>query len=226
VVVASVFQTGLNLIRDLSRRGVRAFGVDCIASHAGFRSRYGKSFVCPDPDRQPVEWVAFMKQLARQIGGKPVIIPAADIFVTALGAHAAELASDYCFSGDSVVLQAALTTKEQQYALAAKAGFPCPRTEHIQGRADLEAFCRDAQFPCLIKPRSEREWKSLPEGNPLRGTKIATAGSVAALLERYRHVETYQPQAVATRSIVTFRPTDGTGSGWATLWSVSFARIP
>lgn len=196
MVVASVFQTGLNLIRDLTSRGVRAFGVDCIASHAGFRSRYGKSFVCPDPDRQPAEWVAFMKQLARQIGGKPVIIPAADIFVTALGEHAAELASDYCFSGDSVVLQAALATKEQQYALAAKAGFPCPRTEHIQGRADLEAFCRDAQFPCLIKPRSAREWESLPEGNPLRGKKIATAGTVAALLERYSHAETYQPQAV------------------------------
>ena len=196
-MVASVFQTGLNLMRDLSRRGARAFGVDCIASHAGFRSRYGKSFVCPDPDRQPAEWVAFMKQLARQIGGKPVIIAAADIFVTALGEHAAELASDYCFSADSVALQAALTTKEQQYALAAQAGFACPRTKHIQCRADLEAFARDARFPCLIKPRSQREWESLPAGNPLRGTKIAAADTADALLERYSHAEIYQPQAVA-----------------------------
>lgn len=202
VVVGGVFQTGINLMRDLSRRGVRAFGIDCVPSHGGFRSRYGKSFVCPDPDRQPAEWVAFMKQLAGQIGGKPVIIPAADIFVTALGEHAPELASDYCFAGDSVGLQAALATKEQQYTLAAEAGFPCPRTEHIQGRADLEAFCRDARFPCLIKPRSQREWESLPEGNPLRGKQIATADTVAALLERYSLVETYQPQAVA-QEIVT-----------------------
>jgi D-aspartate ligase len=137
-----------------------------------------------------------MKQLARQIGGKPVIIPAADIFVTALGEHAAELASDYCFSVDSVALQSALTTKELQYALAAKAGFPAPRTEHIQSRADLEAFSRDARFPCLIKPRSQREWESLPDGNPLRGKKLATAETAAALLEGYSHAEAYQPQAV------------------------------
>jgi D-aspartate ligase len=206
VVVASVFQTGLNLIRDLTRLGVRAFGVDCIASHAGFRSRYGKSYVCPDPDRQPAEWVAFMKALARELagetGGKPVIIPAADIFVTALGAHAAELASDYCFSGDSVAMQAALGTKEQQYALAAHAGFPCPRSEYVQSRAELEAFCRDARFPCLIKPRSQREWEVLPEGNPLRGKKIATAATAVELVERYSHAEIFQPHAVV-QEIVT-----------------------
>lgn len=202
MVVASVFQTGLNLIRDLSRRGVRAFGVDCIAAHAGFRSRYGKSFLCPDPDRQPAEWVAFMKQLARQIGGKPVIIPAADIFVTALARHAAELASDFCFSGEAVMLQAAFAVKEQQYALAAKAGFPCPRTEYIRSRADLEAFARDARFPCLIKPRSQREWESLPQGNPLRGKKIAAADTAIQLLERYRHAETYQPHAVAQEIVI------------------------
>ena len=201
VVVASVFQTGLNLMRDLSRRGVRAFGIDCLPSHAGFRSRYGKSFLCPDPDRQPAEWVAFMKSLARELGGKPVIVPAADIFVTALGDHASELQSDYCFSPDSVALQAALATKEQQYALAAKAGFPCPRTEPIRNSAGLEAFCRDARFPCLIKPRSQREWEVLPEGNPLRGKKIATAENAAELLQQYSHAEPFQPHAVVQEII-------------------------
>lgn len=200
-MVASVFQTGLNLIRDLERRGVRAFGVDCIASHAGFRSRYGTSYLCPDPDRQPLEWVAYMKRLAWEVGGKPVIVPAADIFVTALGEHAAQLETEYCFSHDSVQLQAALATKEQQYALAAQAAFPCPRSEHIRSRAELEAFCRDARFPCLIKPRSQREWEILPEGNPLRGKKIATAQTADELLARYRSVEEFQPDAVVQEII-------------------------
>jgi D-aspartate ligase len=201
VVVASVFQTGLNLVRDLSRRGVRAFGVDCIAGHAGFRSRYGKSYLCPDPDRQPAEWVAFMKSLAREIGGKPVIVPAADIFVEALGAHAAELAPDYCFSRDAVALQAALGAKEQQYALADRAGFPCPRTAHIQSAAELKTFCEDARFPCLIKPRTAREWETLPEDNPVRGKKIAMAATAAELVERYSLVERFQPQAIVQEII-------------------------
>jgi predicted ATP-grasp superfamily ATP-dependent carboligase len=100
-----------------------------------------------------------------------------------------------------VTLQAALATKEQQYALAAKAGFPCPRTEPIQSRGDLEAFCRDARFPCLIKPRSQREWEVLPEGNPLRGKKIATAENAAELLQRYTHAEPFQPHAVVQEII-------------------------
>jgi D-aspartate ligase len=201
VVVASVFQTGLNLVRDLTRRGVRCYGVDHDASHAGFRSRHGKSYICPDPDQHPDDWVAFMKALARNIGGRPAIIPAADIFVTALGNHAAELASDYRFSQESAVLQGALGTKERQYALAAQAGLPCPRTAYIESRADLEVFCRDARFPCLIKPRSQREWEVLPPDNPLRGKKIATAQTATELLEHYSQTERFQPWAVVQEII-------------------------
>ena len=201
VVVASVFQTGLNLMRDLERRGVRVAGVDCVPSHGGFRSRYGQSYLCPDPDRQPAEWVAFMRRLARKIGGKPAIVPAADIFVAALGAHAAELEADYRFSYASVALQAALATKEQQYALAAQAGFPCPRTAYVQGGAELGAFCREAQFPCLMKPRSQREWESLPEGHRLRGKKLETAGTAAGLLELYGSIEALCPHAVVQEII-------------------------
>ena len=196
VVVASVFQTGLNLMRDLEHRGVRVVGVDCVPANVGFRSRYGKSYLCPDPDRQPAEWLAFMRSLAGQLGGKPVVIPAADIFVSALGAHAAELASAYRFSRASVVLQAALGTKEQQYAMAAKAGFPCPRTEYVQSQPELEAFCRGARFPCLLKPRSHREWEALPDGNPLHGKKVVTADTAAQLTELYSHIDTSPPGAV------------------------------
>jgi len=169
VVVASVFQTGLNLMRDLLRRGVRTVGVDCHPEHEGFRSRYGKSYLCPNPDTHPGEWVAFMIELAQSLGAKPVIIPAADQFVSAIAAHAAVLQQHYIFSMESVAVQAALATKEQQYALAREHGLPIPRTSYIQSRAEMEAFVADARFPCLIKPRHQREWEALPEGNPLRG---------------------------------------------------------
>ena len=119
VVVASVFQTGLNLMRDLLRRGVRVVGIDCDGSHEGFRSSYGKSYLCPNPDTHPHEWIEFMIKLAQDLGGKPVIIPAADIFVSAMGKHADTLKQHYIFSLDSIAVQAALATKEQQYALAA-----------------------------------------------------------------------------------------------------------
>lgn len=201
VVVASVFQTGLNLMRDLLRRGVRTVGIDCDSSHEGFRSSYGKSYLCPNPDTHPDEWTAFMIVLAQKLGAKPVIIPAADIFVSALGKHVAALKDHYIFSLDSIAVQAALATKEQQYALAAQHGLPIPRTAYIQSRADLERFVSQARFPCLIKPRHQREWDALPAGNPLRGLKLTTADSAEQLLADYSHTEVLRPEVVAQEII-------------------------
>ncbi len=197
VVVASVFQTGLNLMRDLLRRDVRVVGIDCIPEHEGFRSAYGTSYLCPNPDTSPEEWVAFMIDLARGMAAKPVIIPAADIFVTALGRHAKALSGHYIFSMDSIAVQAALATKDQQYALAAKYGLPIPRTKYIESRADLERFVEGARFPCLIKPRHQREWEALPDGNPLRGLKLAKADTVEELRASYALTEDSRPEVVA-----------------------------
>jgi D-aspartate ligase len=201
VVVASVYQTGLNLMRDLLRRGVRTVGVDCDTSHEGFRSSYGKSYLCPNPDTHPEEWVAFMIDLAKQLGAKPVIIPAADIFVSALGKHVEALRDHYIFSLESIAVQAALATKEQQYAVAAQHGLPIPRTAYIRSRKDLEDFASQARFPCLIKPRHQREWDALPAGNPLRGLKLTTANTPEQLLADYSHTEALRPEVVAQEII-------------------------
>jgi D-aspartate ligase len=201
VVVASVYQTGLNLMRDLLRRGVRTVGIDCDAEHEGFRSSYGKSYLCPNPDTHPQQWVTFMIDLARQLGSKPVIIPAADIFVSALGKHVDTLKEHFTFSLESIAVQAALATKEQQYTLAERHGLPIPRSAYIQSRADLERFTSVARFPCLLKPRHQREWDVLPEGNKLRGLKLITAETAAELFDRYALTEPYRPEVMAQEII-------------------------
>jgi predicted ATP-grasp superfamily ATP-dependent carboligase len=201
VVVASVFQTGLNLMRDLLRHGVRTVGIDCHPEHEGFRSRYGKSHLCPDPDTHPDEWVRFMIELAASLGAKPVIMPAADQFVSAIAAHAEVLQQHYIFSMESVAVQAALATKEQQYALAREHGLPIPRTEYIQSRAEMAAFVADARFPCLLKPRHQREWEALPEDNRLRGRKLVTSNSAGEMLAQYALAEPFRPEVIAQEII-------------------------
>jgi predicted ATP-grasp superfamily ATP-dependent carboligase len=188
-------------MRDLLRRGVRTVGIDCDSSHEGFSSSYGTSYLCPNPDTHPEQWTAFMIDLARKLGGKPVIIPAADIFVSALGKHVEALKEHYTFSLESIAVQAALATKEQQYALAAQHGLLIPRTAYIQSRADLENFALLARFPCLVKPRHQREWDALPEGNPLRGLKLFTADTPEELLANYTYTETLRPEVVAQEII-------------------------
>ena len=201
VVVASVFQTGLNVMRDLLRRGLPVYGIDCHPEHEGFRSRYGTSYLCPNPDTQPDEWVAFMIEFATRLGVRPVLIPAADEFVSAIAAHAEVLRHHYIFSMESVAVQAALATKEQQYALAREHGLPIPRTAYIQSLEEMEAFIGEARFPCLIKPRHQREWEALPEGNELRGRKLVTSNNAAEMLAQYELSRPGRPEVIAQEII-------------------------
>jgi predicted ATP-grasp superfamily ATP-dependent carboligase len=118
-----------------------------------------------------------------------------------LGRYADELAPYYRFS-PAAKLQASLSTKERQYALAEEHGMPRPRTAYVQSNGDLRAFIQQARFPCLLKPRHDREWATLPEGNPRRGTKAVVTPSESDLLAQYGFVEPYRPEAVVQELIV------------------------
>jgi predicted ATP-grasp superfamily ATP-dependent carboligase len=201
-VVASVFQTGLNLMRDLEQKGIRVIGIDCDPGNPGFHSIYGRSYLCPNPDKEPDNWLEFMLSLSAAIGEKPVLIAAADIFVTAIGRHAKALRDHFVFSERGCLLQEKLSTKEMQYALARQFELPSPRSAYIQQIEDLEKFCDGARFPVLLKPRAHREWEGLPASNPLRGRKTISADSREDLIEHYKRVCAFVPQAVAQEEIV------------------------
>jgi D-aspartate ligase len=201
-VVASVFQTGLNLIRDLERKGIRVIGIDCNPANPGFRSKYGKSFLCPNPDKDPDGWAAFMVSLSAAIGETPVLIAASDIFVSAIGRHAQILRDHFIFSDKGCALQAELATKEKQYALAREYGLPSPRSAYIRSEKELEEFCEGARFPVLLKPRHHREWEALPSDHPFRGSKTVSAKTREELIANYASVCAIVPEAVTQEEIV------------------------
>jgi D-aspartate ligase len=201
-VVASVFQTGLNLIRDLEQKGIRVIGVDCNPDNPGFRSRYGRSFLCPNPDSDPDNWLAFMLSLADAVGEKPVLIAASDLFVSAIGRHAQSLRERFTFSVTGCTLQAALASKETQYALAREYELPSPLAAYIQSVEDLTQFCDHARFPALLKPRHQREWQALPGDNPFRAHKTVSANTREELMAHYAKVSAWVPDAVVQEEIV------------------------
>ncbi len=200
-VIAGAFQTGVNLMRNLERRGVKAYAFDANPKQTGFSSRYGKTYLCPNPDTDGPGWVSFMHDLARQIGRKAVLIPAADQFVSAIGAHLDELKDHFIFLPEAFVTQAKLATKEQQYALAEEHGLPTPRTQFIRSRSELDEFARTANFPCLIKPLHCREWERMPAGHALLNQKLAVAQTPDELLAAYDSVAHYTPELVVQEII-------------------------
>src|SRR4051812_46176927 len=164
-VVAGGFQTGVVLMRSLSRRGVKVHCIDPNPRQPAFRTIYGQAHLCPAPDDQPEAWLQFMKSLAAQIG-KTALIPSSDQFVTAIGRHADELEKHYLFCHSSAAVQALLATKERQYQIAEAHGLPVPRTQFVRNADDISAFGSIARFPCILKPLHFREWKRTARDHP------------------------------------------------------------
>jgi D-aspartate ligase len=196
VVVAGAFQTGVVLMRDLSRQQIETHCVDCNASKSGFKTIYGKAHLCPNPDTHPAEWRTFMLELSQRIGRKPVLIASADMFVTAIADHAAALDPHYILRAEALATQALLATKERQYEIAGANGLPIPKTSFIESINDVRKFADEALFPCLIKPVHFREWARLPLGHPLLNEKVAIAKSPAELEEKYISVKDVTPSVV------------------------------
>jgi predicted ATP-grasp superfamily ATP-dependent carboligase len=201
VVVAGAYQTGVVLMRNLRRRGVDVSCIDCVPSQPGFKTVYGKAYLCPNPDETPAQWVRFMIDLGRKIGGKPVLISSADQFVTAVACHAAELEEHFTFLHAGAAAQALLATKRRQYEMADQNGMPVPRTQLVRSLEELLRFGAEARFPCLLKPVHFREWERFPAGHPLLNQKTALANSLAELEAQYRLAESAGPELVVQEVI-------------------------
>lgn len=186
VVVAGGFQTGVVLMRNLSRRGVRAYCVDPNPKQPCFRTIYGESHLCPYPDDEPEAWLRFMIELAAKIGSKAALIASSDQFVTAIGRHGSELEKYYLFCHSSSAVQALLATKERQYEIAEAHGLPVPETAFVTSPEAVAAFAATAKFPCILKPLNFREWKRIPRDHPLFEKKLVLSHSAAELESHYR----------------------------------------
>jgi len=150
---------------------------------------------------KPDEWVRFMIELARKFDRKPVLISAADEFVSAMADHRSALEDYFTFCHSAADTQAMLATKQRQYELAAEHGMPVPRTEYVRSEEEARAFASTARHPCLLKPLHNREWEPLAENHPLRFQKLVTAGSCEELLAQYRVAAEINPRLVVQEII-------------------------
>jgi len=199
-VIASAHQTGVLGMRNLARRGVPVCCIDCDRSLPGFQRVYGPAYPCPNPDEESERWLTFMLALAQKLPQRPVLIPASDQFLSAIATHAERLSQAFRI-GAAPELQGRLGQKASLYALAAQHGMPIPRTEQVSSEEDILKFAAAAQFPCLIKPMSAREWDCFPVGHPLHLQKVAVAKDPTAFLAQYTLVRDVSPEVVVQEVI-------------------------
>ena len=201
VVIASAFLTGVQVARDLTRRGVSVFLVDSDQSMSGFRSIHGETFLCPNADTEPFAWLNFLTGFAKQFDTKPVLLAASDKYVSAVGRFSDELAENFRLSS-SVMLQAELAVKEGQIRLAQAHGLPIPHTKFAVSEQDVLDFANDAQFPVLFKPRQHRFWSDAPMDHPLHFVKAIESDSTNQLLNNYRLASEFAPEVILQEKII------------------------
>ena len=200
VVVAGGHQTGVLLTRHLSKRGLKVFCVEWYRKQPCFRTMYGTTLECPNPDENLSAWMTFMTALGTKLS-HPVLIPIADQYVTVIAQNAEELATTFRFYKEATALQTQLCTKQQQYRIAEEHGFPSPRTRFVQSLEEVREFATGARFPCVVKPLYSRDWGQLPPGHPLYSLKVAMADSPEDLVRKYRLAAQIKPELVVQESI-------------------------
>ena len=167
---------GLQLARILWRRKVPVIGAAGNPKSHFCRTRSAKRIVPLDGILK--DPVPFLKELTREYGMRPVIIPCDDDSVWWLNDQR-EVIHEYADflipPSDPLIL---LSDKSRFYRYAMEQRLPLPATRFVTTQDELERAAREISFPVILKPpRRSPEWMEINDG-----FKVLKVGSPDELL--------------------------------------------
>ena len=164
VVVLNLFtHCGVGVIRTLGRLGVPVYCVHGDPSASSLRSRYARRAFEWDIGRLPPDVsVDYLIEIARGIGGRPILVPTEDVSCLFVDEHADALGEAYRFPLRPPRLAETLSSKEGMYHLCREFGIPTPATSFPETREDAEEFARSATYPVMMKGVDNREFQEAP----------------------------------------------------------------
>ena len=176
--------TGLTAVRCLGREGISVNGFDTSAARPGFRSRYCRAEVCPDPLHQPDELVRFLRHQVKDRSQKVVLLPTSDAFFLFLSRHRARLAEKFLMNLPSEDVAESVVNKRGLYELAAANDFPFPKSCFPGTYDEALAVSDSLRYPAFIKPCWGHEWRAY-FGGQHKGFKVHSPDE---FLGRFREV--------------------------------------
>jgi len=162
--VLGLFDTGLAVVRALSRSGLQVFGFDHQAEHFGFRSKLGLHTVSPHP-RDTAELVEFLIERARRLSERPVLYPTSDAFVTFVSENRVDLELYFRLALPSRESVSTAINKDAMYSCAAAAGVPIACTHTPQTLDDIRRLSGSLNYPVVLKPRVGHVWRDTYSGD-------------------------------------------------------------
>lgn len=152
VILRSGHHGGLGIVRTLGRIGISVYTVEANRWEPAFSSRYcAGRFMLNTASTPPEESIGRLLEIARTVGGRPLLIPTTDQGAAWVAGHAAALREFYRFPDQDPSLIGALSDKHHMQDLARRCGVPTANAMVPRSKQDLEEFLKTATFPVVAK---------------------------------------------------------------------------
>lgn len=185
VVVICPGYHGHSIARSLGRLGIPLYGVYADPHAPAAYSRYWrKTFVWDFAKAQEEESVAWLLELGRKLGTRPLLLATDDDSCVFIADHATALKEGFLFPEQPEGLVRSLSNKKQMFYLCKQHGIPAAETAFPDSRADVVEFSKKAQFPVLLKGIDTVALKRRT------GVKMVIVEDAQTLLRLYDEMET------------------------------------
>jgi D-aspartate ligase len=159
VVLVSSQHGGVGIIRSLGRAGIPVYGVHQHSGEPAARSGYLRGVFRWDFSSAPTaDSLSFLVEVARKIGGRPVLIATSDVTALFVAGNAEILAEEYVFSTPSAGVVRTFVSKRLTFDICRKLGIPTAMTASPQSREEAVDFAHAASFPVIVKGEYGEFW--------------------------------------------------------------------
>jgi len=187
VVIGVRWVNGLAAVRSLGRGKAPVLAVDHRPWALGFRSRYARAVVSPDPGADENGFVELLTSLGDALGRPAALFPTHDEALNAVARHREELGDRFRYPFPSWEGLAGIQNKRLQLESAQAAGVHVPGTGHPGSAAEALAIGDALGYPVLVKPADSSGFK---RRHRRQGFRCATP---AELEDAYARAEPYEP---------------------------------
>jgi D-aspartate ligase len=187
VVLDVGWVNGLAAVRSLGRARIPVYALDHRAGALGFRSRYAKALVCPNPHADEEAFVAFLAELGRRTGRAMPLFATHDEGLNTVARHLAELDGAVLAPFPTWNTLSLVQAKRTQLERAEAAGVDVPATRYPGSAKEARSAGEELGFPLLVKPSDPIAFKQRYRRQAFR------CGSAEELETAYARAEPYAP---------------------------------
>ncbi len=141
---------GLSFVRSLGRRRIPTLLLDS-DSLIGMYTRYGKTLILPDPEKNNDLWVNLLLGIGKRLSRPGVIFVTSDVHALFLARNEDALLRYYRFLTPDIETQDKIVNKRDQYTIAREAGIPIPDTHFPESPEDIDRIKDEIPYPCILK---------------------------------------------------------------------------